>query len=296
MDGMEAGGMRTRKIKMRKRSQLMIKFIKRLITKIMDNDVTGMAAQLAYFFLLSLFPLLIFMTTLLAYTPLGQDDLFNVIKEFAPEDSFNMVRKTLDEVMANRNGGLLSIGIIGTIWSASNGMNGLMRSLNRAYDVEEGRPFILARGLAIILTLAMIFVFLLALLVPVFGKQLGMFVFSYLGYSNEFLHIWGVIRWTLTPIILFIIFFAIYLLAPSTKVKFKTAAPGALFASLGWIIVSFGFSFYVSKFGNYTSTYGSLGAMIVLMLWFYLSAIIIMVGGELNSLLGEREDNRRPNT
>ncbi|KRG13041.1 ribonuclease [Virgibacillus soli] len=281
---------------MRKRSQLMIKFIKRLITKIMDNDVTGMAAQLAYFFLLSLFPLLIFMTTLLAYTPLGQDDLFNVIKEFAPEDSFNMVRKTLDEVMANRNGGLLSIGIIGTIWSASNGMNGLMRSLNRAYDVEEGRPFILARGLAIILTLAMIFVFLLALLVPVFGKQLGMFVFSYLGYSNEFLHIWGVIRWTLTPIILFIIFFAIYLLAPSTKVKFKTAAPGALFASLGWIIVSFGFSFYVSKFGNYTSTYGSLGAMIVLMLWFYLSAIIIMVGGELNSLLGEREDNRRPNT
>ncbi len=114
--------MRTRKIKMRKRSQLMIKFIKRLITKIMDNDVTGMAAQLAYFFLLSLFPLLIFMTTLLAYTPLGQDDLFNVIKEFAPEDSFNMVRKTLDEVMANRNGGLLSIGIIGTIWSASNGM------------------------------------------------------------------------------------------------------------------------------------------------------------------------------
>ncbi len=181
-------------------------------------------------------------------------------------------------------------------WSASNGMNGLMRSLNRAYDVEEGRPFILARGLAIILTLAMIFVFLLALLVPVFGKQLGMFVFSYLGYSNEFLHIWGVIRWTLTPIILFIIFFAIYLLAPSTKVKFKTAAPGALFASLGWIIVSFGFSFYVSKFGNYTSTYGSLGAMIVLMLWFYLSAIIIMVGGELNSLLGEREDNRRPNT
>ncbi|OAK70162.1 ribonuclease [Lederbergia galactosidilytica] len=274
----------------------MIKFIKRLITKIMDNDVTGMAAQLAYFFLLSLFPLLIFMTTLLAYTPLGQDDLFNVIKEFAPEDSFNMVRKTLDEVMANRSGGLLSIGIIGTIWSASNGMNGLMRSLNRAYDVEEGRPFILARGLAIILTLAMIFVFLLALLVPVFGKQLGMFVFSYLGYSNEFLHIWGVIRWTLTPIILFIIFFVIYLLAPSTKVKFKTAAPGALFASLGWIIVSFGFSFYVSKFGNYTSTYGSLGAMIVLMLWFYLSAIIIMVGGELNSLLGEREDNRRPNT
>ncbi|MFS0614548.1 YihY/virulence factor BrkB family protein [Lederbergia ruris] len=282
--------MRKRKIKIRKKSQKISKFIKRLITKIMDNDVTGMAAQLAYFFLLSLFPLLIFITTLLPYTPLNQDDLFNIIKGFAPEETFNMVRKTLDEVMVNRSGGLLSIGIIGTIWSASNGMNGLMRSLNRAYNVEEGRPFILARGLAIILTIAMIFVFLLALLVPVFGKQLGMLVFSYVGYSSEFLQIWGLIRWTLTPIILFIVFFIIYLLAPSTKVRFKTAAPGALFASLGWIIVSFGFSYYVSEFGNYTSTYGSLGAIIVLMLWFYLSAIIIMVGGELNSLIGEKNE------
>ncbi|GIN57927.1 putative ribonuclease-like protein YfkH [Lederbergia ruris] len=282
--------MRKRKIKIRKKSQKISKFIKRLITKIMDNDVTGMAAQLAYFFLLSLFPLLIFITTLLPYTPLNQDDLFNIIKGFAPEETFNMVRKTLDEVMVNRSGGLLSIGIIGTIWSASNGMNGLMRSLNRAYNVEEGRPFILARGLAIILTIAMIFVFLLALLVPVFGKQLGMFMFSYVGYSSEFLQIWGLIRWTLTPIILFIVFFIIYLLAPSTKVRFKTAAPGALFASLGWIIVSFGFSYYVSEFGNYTSTYGSLGAIIVLMLWFYLSAIIIMVGGELNSLIGEKNE------
>ncbi|GIN74594.1 transporter [Bacillus sp. J14TS2] len=279
--------MRRRKIKMRKDSQRFIKFIKRLIVKIMDNDVTGMAAQLAYFFLLSLFPLLIFVATLLPYTPLSQDDLFNMIKGFAPEETFNMIRSTLNEVMDNRSGGLLSIGIIGTIWSASNGMNGLMRSLNRAYNVEEGRPFILARGLAVILTLAMIFVFLLALLVPVFGKQLGVFVFSSLGFSNEFLEIWGIIRWTLTPIILFLVFFIIYLLAPSTKVKFKTAAPGALFASLGWIIVSFGFSYYVSEFGNYTSTYGSLGAIIVLMLWFYLSAIIIMVGGELNSLIAE---------
>ncbi|MCJ7840829.1 YihY/virulence factor BrkB family protein [Lederbergia sp. NSJ-179] len=281
--------MRQRKIKRRKKFKRMIMFAKRLITKTMDNDVTGMAAQLAYFFLLSLFPLLIFIATLLPYTPLSQDDLFNMIKDFAPEETFNMIQHTLDEIMEGRSGGLLSFGIIGTIWSASNGMNGLMRSLNRAYNVEEKRPYLIARGLAIILTIAMIFVFLLALLVPVFGKQLGMLVFSNLGFSSQFLQIWGIIRWTLTPIILFFVFLFIYFLAPSIKVKFITAAPGALFASLGWIIVSFGFSYYVSEFANYTSTYGSLGAIIVLMLWFYISAIIIMVGGELNSLIRERK-------
>lgn len=255
----------------------------------MDNDVTGMAAQLAYFFLLSLFPLLIFIVTLLPYTPLTQQDIFNLIKDFAPEETFTMIQKTLNEVLASRSGSLLSIGIIGTVWSASNGMNALMRSLNRAYDVTEERSFIVARGLAIVFTFAMIFVFILALLLPVFGKQLGMFVFSNFDQSGLFLKIWGVLRWVLSPVILFVVFLGIYYLAPSLKIKCTTAVPGAIFASLGWIIVSLGFSFYVSNFGNYTSTYGSIGGIIVLMLWFYISAIIIMVGGEINSMLGEEK-------
>nr|WP_326569831.1 YihY/virulence factor BrkB family protein [Bacillus niameyensis] len=268
--------------------QKIVKFTKKLIVRIMDNDVTGMGAQLAYFFLLSLFPLLIFMVTLLPYTPLSQDDIFNIVKGFAPEETFKMVENTLQEIMENRSGGLLSIGIIGTLWSASNGMNALIRSLNRAYDVEEKRPFLLARGLAILLTIAFIFVFLLALLVPVFGEQLGMHVFSELGISDEFLVFWGIIRWTISPIILFVVFLAVYLLAPSIRIRMITAAPGALFASVGWIIVSFGFSYYVANFGNYTSTYGSIGGIIVLMLWFYLTGIIIIIGGEVNSLMGEK--------
>lgn len=101
--------------------------------------------------------------------------------------------------------------------------------------------------------------------------------------------IWGVLRWVLSPVILFVVFLGIYYLAPSLKIKCTTAVPGAIFASLGWIIVSLGFSFYVSNFGNYTSTYGSIGGIIVLMLWFYISAIIIMVGGEINSMLGEEK-------
>ncbi|MEK3890307.1 YihY/virulence factor BrkB family protein [Bacillus sp. FSL K6-3431] len=265
-----------------------IDFVKLLIKKITENDVPGMAAQLAYFFLLSLFPLLIFMVTLLPYTPLTQEDIFNVIIDYAPQETLTLIENTLKEVLGNRSGGLLSIGIIGTLWSASNGMNALMKSINRAYNVEEKRSFIKARGLAILLTLAMIFVFILALLLPVFGKQLGVFIFSNFGQSEMFLNIWEVMRWVLSPVILFAVFLGIYYLAPSMKIKCLTAVPGAIFASLGWIIVSLGFSYYVTNFGNYSSTYGSIGGIIILMLWFYISAIIIMVGGEVNSLMGER--------
>lgn len=277
------------RLKLRKNKKKMINFVQPLIKNIMDNDVTGMAAQLAYFFLLSIFPLLIFIVTLLPYTPLAQEDVFNVIKDFAPQETLTMIEKVLKEVLENRNGGLLSIGIIGTLWSASNGMNALMKSINRAYDVEEKRSFIVARGLAILLTLAMIFVFILALLLPVFGKQLGVFIFSNFGQSDMFLSIWGVMRWVLSPLILFIVFLGIYYLAPSIKIKCMTAVPGAIFACVGWIIVSFGFSYYVTNFGNYTATYGSIGGIIILMLWFYISAIIIMVGGEINSLMGDRK-------
>lgn len=278
------------RLKFRKEKNKWMRNLKPLIKKIIQNDVAGMAAQLAYFFLLSLFPMLIFMVTLLPYTPLTQQDIFNVIKDYAPQETFAMIQKTLNEVMASRSGGLLSIGIIGTLWSASNGMNALMKSLNKAYDVTEKRSFIVARSLAIVLTIAMIFVFMIALLLPVFGKQIGLFIFSFLGLSEVFLKVWAVIRWVLTPVILFVVFLAVYYMAPSLKIKCTTAVPGAIFASVGWIVVSLGFSFYVSYFGNYSSTYGNIGGIIILMLWFYISALIIMVGGEINSVMGDKKD------
>lgn len=273
------------RLKFRKTKKKTTRFIGPLIKRIADNDVIGMAAQLAYFFLLSLFPLLIFMMTLLPFTPLEQKDILNVLESALPAEGYKMIETTISEVMKSRSGGLLSIGIIGTLWSASAGMNSLMKSLNRAYEVEEERSFIVTRSLAIVLTLALIFVFIVALLLPVFGKQIGMFAFSYLGLSEEFLKIWGAIRWILTPVILFLVFLGLYYVTPNIKIKCLTAVPGALFASLGWIAVSFGFSFYVSNFTNYTATYGGIGGIIVLMLWFYFSGIIIMVGGEINSLL-----------
>ncbi|RHW41749.1 YihY/virulence factor BrkB family protein [Neobacillus notoginsengisoli] len=262
--------------------------VKQLIHRIQEDDLPGLAAQLAYYFLLSLFPLLIFLFTLLPYLPVPQDNILGAIGQYAPEEAMALIEKNLDSVMAKRNGGLLSIGIIGTIWSASNGINALVRAFNKAYNVKESRSLIVARGTAILLTFGMITVFIVALALPVFGKAIGLFLFTQLGLGEEFHAIWAAIRWAVSALILFGIFTVLYWVAPNVKMKCKSAVPGAIFATLGWTVVSLLFSFYVNNFGNYSATYGSIGAFIILMIWLFLSGLIIILGGEVNAFYAEK--------
>jgi membrane protein len=272
--------------KVKKRSKPLIKA---LIERMNETDIPGIAAQLAYFFLLSLFPLLIFTVSLLPYLPISQEDLIKSVLNFAPEGTMAFIQSTLIEVMSSKNTGLLSIGILGTLWSASNAMNNIIKAMNRAYDVAETRSFVVVRLMSIVLTIAMIFVVIIALVLPVFGEQIGTFLFSYLGFSYEFKYVWTVVRWLMTPIVIFTVFLGIYFFAPNRKIPLKTAIPGAIFSSIGWIVVSFLFSYYVSNFAGYSSTYGSIGGIIILMVWFYLTGIIILAGGEINGLLTERK-------
>ncbi|KOP71052.1 YihY/virulence factor BrkB family protein [Cytobacillus solani] len=257
--------------------------IPRLVKRIFANDLFGLAAQLAYFFLLSLFPLLLFLVTLLPYLPITQEDILGVIRDFAPGDSMKLIETNINE-LSQKNGKLLSFGIIATIWSASNGINAIVKALNSAYEVEESRPFLIARGMAILFTFAMLFVFVVALLLPVFGKLIGVYLFAKLGLSDEFMSIWNTLRWLVSSIILFIVFTGLYWIAPNKKLKCITVIPGAIFATVGWAISSLAFSFYVTNFGNYSATYGSIGAIIVLMIWFYLTGVIIIIGGEINAI------------
>ena len=262
--------------------------LKKLWERIQGDDLPGLSAQLAYFFLLSLFPLLIFLFTLLPFLPIPHENIMGIIKGIAPKEALALINKNLKTIMNNHSGGLLSFGIIGTIWSASNGINALVRAFNKSYDVKESRSFIVARGMSILLTFGMIFVFLIALLLPVLGKGVGLFLFSYLGLTKQFLTIWGAIRWLVSALILFVVFTCLYWIAPNIKMRCKSAIPGAIFATLGWIITSLGFSLYVGHFANYTNTYGNIGAIIVLMTWLYLSAFIIIIGGEINAFYADR--------
>jgi membrane protein len=256
--------------------------------RIEEDDIPGLSAQLAYFFLLSLFPLLIFIFTLLPYLPIQHQDILGGIADFAPPQTMELIEKNVNYVMNNRNGGLLSFGVIGTIWSASNGIHALVRAFNKAYNVKESRSFIVSRAMAIVLTIGMIFVFIVAVLLPIFGREIGIFLFSYLGFKLEFLRIWEMLRLVISAVILFLIFTGLYWIAPNIKLRCRSAFPGAGFATVGWILSSYALSFYVSKFNNFSLTYGSIGAIIVLLIWLYISGFIIILGGEINAFYSEK--------
>jgi membrane protein len=263
-------------------------FFKELWNRIDKHDVTGMAAQLAYFFLLSLFPFLIFLMTLLPYVPMRQEDILGVVRDFAPGETMSLIETSLEEIM-NKNSKLLSFGLIATLWTASNGIHSIVSAFNRAYDVIENRSYIYSRLMSVLLTVGMIFVIVVALLLPVFGRHIGTYLFSEFGMSKQFLDVWNALRWLISSCILFIVFTGLYWIAPNKKLTCVSATPGALFATVGWALTSLAFSYYVGNFDNYTATYGGIGAIIVLMTWFYLSGFIIITGGEINAYLTSKK-------
>ncbi|EAG7473353.1 YihY/virulence factor BrkB family protein [Listeria monocytogenes] len=256
------------------------------------NDVSGNAAQLAYYMLFSIFPMLLIAATLLAYLHIDKDSVFNMIKEFAPDQIMDFLEENLNNLLTQKNGGLLSIGIIATLWSASNGMNAVMKSLNKAYGVTNKRNYVVQRLLSMFFTLAMLATVGATLLLLVFGQQIGMFLINHLNFSEDFLSFWNNLRWTVTLIVIFVVFTFLYWVAPNRRSTLISVLPGALFSTIGWTVASLGFAYYVNNFGNYSATYGSIGVIIILMLWFYLTGIILMICGELNATLAIRKKKK----
>ncbi|MUV38673.1 putative ribonuclease-like protein YfkH [Lentibacillus sp. JNUCC-1] len=207
------------------------------------------------------------------------------IETYAPSSINELINTNINTVVNNQNGSLLSISVIGTLWAASNAINAIMRVFNKAYEVEEDRSFIVARLIAIVLTIGMIVVIIVAFLLPIFGKLIGEYIFSFIGLSETFINTWSALRWVMSSLVFFIVFLTLYRLAPNVKIYTKNVIWGALFATVSWQIASLLFSYYVSNISNYSATYGSLGAVIALMIWFYISGIIIIIGGLINAVI-----------
>ena len=269
-----------------------IKFVNMILVRMREHDVSGMAAQLAFFFLLSLFPLLIFLIALIPYLPFTAEDIMALLATVVPEDSLAFIEPQLEGIM-ERNRGLLSVSILGTLWTASNAMNGLLKSFDKAYDIVENRKYIIRRLIALLLTIGLIFVLIIVLMLPVFGKQIGVSLYNLIGFSEHYLVIWNMVRWISSIIGVYLTFTLLYWLLPYIKLKRKSVLWGALFSTVGWTVVSYGFSFYVNHFSNYSNTYGSIGGIIVLMLWLYLSAHIIVLGGEINAIITNGRSNKK---
>lgn len=271
----------------------LISEVKQFYLRIDDVDVFGLAAQLAYFFLLSLFPFLLFLINLIGYFPVDEEMVIQAIGDYAPPAVIQLIQTNVGNLLNVQNGGLLSIGIVGTLWAASNGVNAITKALNRAYLIEPKRSFIIYRLFAMLITITMFLVVIVALLLPVFGRMIGEYLFSWVGWSDEFVQLWQTLRWGTSSVIFFIVLTFLYKFAPRRKVYFKHVVWGALFSTVCWQIVSWGFSYYVSSLRNYSATYGSLGTVIVLMIWFYLFGMIVIIGGVLNAYIHELKMNKK---
>jgi membrane protein len=263
----------------------LIRFFKEIANRIYDDRVFDLAAQCGYYFLLSLFPFLLFTMTLLGFLPITSEDVLGLISKYAPGKTNELIESTLRGIMDVRRSGLLSIGLIVTIWSASSGIDSLIRALNYAYGIRTERPYVKAKLMAISLTFVMIFVILSALSLNVFGNKIGHLLYLDLHLSAENLTLWHILRWLISFIILNVVFTLLYLVAPNKRVLLREAVPGSIIATIGWQVISLGFSYYVNNFANFSAMYGSLGGVIILMIWFYLSAMILIIGGEINATL-----------
>lgn len=248
-----------------------------------EDNVFGGAAELAYYFLLALFPMLIFLVSLVGFVPGLQAALFDSLASVVPGEAMRLVRETLQDVVSSRSGGLLSFGLLGTIWAASSGVAAVIETLNRAYDVTEERSFIKMRATAIGLTLALALLFIGGTALIMFGDKFAEWLSLNLGLSAAFTVAWQVVDYLLGLAMLFLAIQLVYYLGPNVKQKWEWITPGAVVAVALVIVGSLAFSLYLRFAPSYSATYGGLGAVIILMLWLYLLGLAILIGGEINS-------------
>lgn len=261
---------------------------KRVWAETQEDEVLGRAAQLSYYFLLALFPALLFLTSLLGYFA-GENEtlregLFKYLNTVLPGEASQLVSKTVSDVTQGSGGGKLSFGILAALWAASNGMGAISESLNVAYDVKEGRSWWRSRLSAITLTLALAFLIISALVLVLYGHDLAELVAGKFGLGAAFALVWKILQWPIVLVFVLLAFASIYYFAPDLRDQdWKWVTPGSVIGVALWLLVSFGFKTYLAYFNSYSATYGSLGAVIILMLWFYFTGAAILIGGEINS-------------
>lgn len=260
---------------------------KRLWARIEEDEIFGRAAQLSYYFLLALFPLLLFLITLLGYlAEVGsqfRSKLIIYLAAVIPSAAVSLIRTTLDEINSSAGGGKLSFGLLAALWAASNGMGAISQTLNIAYDVKETRPWWKVRLISVLLTLALSVLIISALAIILYGETIGDAVATRYGFSSIFKISWRILQWPIALVFVLATFNLIYNFAPNLRPhERRWLTPGSSIGVALWLAISFGFRIYLHFFNSYSMTYGSLGALIVLMLWFYLTGVAILIGGEVN--------------
>ena len=261
---------------------------RRVWGEVQKDKVFGRAAELSYYFLLALFPFLIFLTSIIGIV-LGSGTgtrhmLFNYLARIMPPAAFQLLDNTMLEVSKASSGSKLSFGILAALWAASNGMSAITESLNTAYDLRESRPWWKQRLMAVVLTVSLSILIIAALILVVSGGRIAEWLAHVYGFGPVFPMAWKIIQWPVILLCMILAFALIYYFAPdSRKQSWKWLTPGAAIGVVLWLLVSLAFRAYLHFFDSYSATYGSLGAVIILMLWLYLTGAAVLIGGEVNS-------------
>lgn len=275
---------------------------RRTAAQVFSDNVMGWAAELAYFFFLAIFPALLFLVALASFFPIDRltDQMMSRFAQVAPVGVLALVRDQLQQISSTNSGGLLTLGLIATIWSASSGMSATMNTLNQAYHVTERRSWWRVRITAILLTVALAAFVLVSFALVIAGPAAAEKIASAWGLGPVFTWSWKILQW---PVILALVMTGlglVYYVGPDVQQKWIWIAPGAVVGTLIWLVASLGFKWYVSAFADYQKTYGAIGGAMMTLLWFYMSGLAMLIGAELNAIiehaspLGKEPGERAP--
>lgn len=263
---------------------------RRTAARVYKDDVLGRAAQLSYFFIFALFPLLFFLASLLGYFAQSgtrmRADLLRYLAAVVPRKASALIRDTLEEITAGSSGGKVSFGLLVAVLTASFGMSAVISTLNAAYGVRESRPWWKAQALAVALTVALALLIVSALALLLYGGSIGEWLAAKYSAGNTAALAWGLLQWPLVLAFVLLALALVYYFAPDVRdMRWQWITPGSVLGLGVWLAASFIFRAYLSVFDTYSTTYGSLGAVMVLLLWLYLTGAAVLVGGEMNAVI-----------
>jgi len=267
-----------------------IKLIEFFIKKIRDDHVSAYSAQAAFFIIISFFPFIMFLLSIVPLFQLQESTILKIFTQIFPKAFNSFIVRVITEIYDTTNTGtVISLTALTALWSAGKGFLAIMRGLNSVYEIEETRHSIFLRIISTIYTLIFAIMLIISITILVFGNRLYLWITQRFHILHDLALVIISLRTMVGLIILFIFFLIIYMFVPNRKAKLSKEVPGAFVCAAGWMGYSYAFSYYIDHYSNYTSTYGSLTTIVLFMLWLYFCMYILFIGAEINILLQNKE-------
>jgi membrane protein len=264
--------------------------IKSIITDILlsyfKDSVPSSSAESSFYILLFLFPFLLFIIELMRFIPVIHiGELLRELEKLVPQSTYSIILHITQMDIEERSERVFILSFMIMLWSAITAVKALIRGMNKAFDRRETRGFLIVNAISILYTLEIIVLIIFSMLLVVYGRILGIFILKYFGSNHTFFYLWSYLRYIVAIVTMILIFTTLFMYTPNHNMRMKDVMPGAIFSTVGWIVTSMAFSYYVNNNVNYGLLYGSLGGIIALLSWLYLSSNVILIGAELNAVL-----------